>query len=114
MNKVEMNLKDYDQMKEDLRTYKEIFDAITTVHMSNWDKEYFSHYTASYPLGNSEVSAYLSQKSLRILQDAIRNNARAFLQSNHLPGNFDGYDISITLCKVKQEAQSAEQEGEDG
>lgn len=102
INKVEMSLKDYDELKETLSIYEEIIEAITTPEIEDWDLEWYKeHEEASIYVKKPDILNSLSKKSSEYLRNLLYIRAKECLHIKGLENEcLDIKDISVSLFTI--------------
>lgn len=111
MSKVEMSLKEYDELMDKLRKYERLVNQLTTPSIDEWDYNYFKNNL------NSSLTIYgrVTDKDLiDFLEEEVLNNVSSSKELFSKLGSYEPeFDISrILLFRVDHEEGEVIESGE--
>ena len=112
MSKVELSLREYDELKEELDILREIVEAMTTPRIDNWSVNWYNEKNSStLSITTDSVYESLSKKAAEFLKRSIRDNVTySIFDELNLEGevNYSSFSINLGYLERKEEVGSGD------
>ena len=86
MSKVEMSLREYDELREKLRNYESIIKELTTPRIDDWELQYFKDHPGSSFRIYSRIE---NKENLEFLKSRINENISTCKELEGICGSFE-------------------------